>query len=480
MVTKGKRILTGLVMMAMSAGAVLVVDIVSGPASAKAQAGTSLTEPVPPVIDEARQGRTRDLIGWNHAKRRLKADMPMGRGIPIGQVEGDADKGYIANTNDQQMPGTGFIPEAGKSKLSNHATAVARRMVGPQSAGQGVRAVHAWPVTEWLGEGYLNHGSTDDPRDDHPARVFNHSWIAPSSPAAPLILRRIDYAVDTNDILVVAGVNNQVGEIPHLLASGYNSITVGTPGGKHSDGLTAIEGEGRAKPEIVAPGNLTSYTTGIVTGVCAALLEYADRLAEADEADKDAARSEVIKAVLFAGAYRGANWSPPEGEPLDRKLGSGQVDIDRALVILDGGHAEPDKPTNQRYGWSFADIEPGKARNYTFTVDAEQGETGIALVWHRRVRGGTVKLVNEATGESRDIWNPSTFVPNLNLGLVKTNADGSETMIAASTSEVDNVELIHLPKLEPGKYTLRVTRSKDNADMPWDYALAWRIEVNAQ
>ena len=215
----------------------------------------------------------------------------------------------------------------------------------------------------------------------------------------------------------------------------------------------------------------------MVTGVCAALLEYADRIAEADEADKDAVRSEVIKAVLFAGAHRSANWAPPEGEPLDRKLGVGQVDIDRSLVILEAGHAPPDQPTKQRYGWSFATIEPAKLREYSFTIDTEQGETGIALVWHRRVLGGTAKLVNEDTGETRDIWNPGMFVPNLNLGLIRTNDDGSETMIAASTSKVDNIELIHLPKLDPGKYTLRIARTKDEADQPWDYALAWRIEA---
>ena len=466
--------------MALTAGAVVLVDVLSAPSPAAANAGTSLSPPVPPVGAEARQGRPRDQMGWNHAKARLKADMPMGRGIPIGQVEGDAQAGYLANTHDKQMPGTGFIPEAGKSKLSGHATAVARRMVGPQSAGQGVRAVHAWPVNEWMHEGYLNLGSTDNPIDDHPARVFNHSWIAVSSPAAPLLLRRVDFAVDTNDILIVCGVNNRVGDIPHLLASAYNVISVGTVGGNHSDGLTAVEGEGRCKPEIVAPGELTSWTTGVVTGVCAALLEYADRLAEADEADKDASRSEVIKAVLFAGAHRSANWAPPEGEPLDRKLGVGEVDIDRSLVILEGGHAEPDKPTMQRYGWSFATIDPGKVRDYTFTLDAEQGEAGIALVWHRRVLGGKATLVNEQTGETRDIWNPGTFVPDLNLGLIKTNDDGSETIIAASTSKVDNVELIHLPKLDPGKYTLRIARGMDEAEMSWDYALAWRIEAKTE
>lgn len=465
--------------MALSAGAVVAVDMISDLSQAQGQpSGSSLTEPIPPATAKERAGGWRNRVGWTHAKKRLKADMPMGRDIAVGQVEGSVNTGYLADTRHKDLPGTGFIPESGASKLDGHATGVATRIAGPRSAGQGVRSVHAWAVNDWIGPGYLNAGSTDNPRDDHPARVFNHSWISPKSPNAPIVLRRIDYQVDTQDVLVVVGVNNQVGEIPDLLASAYNVISVGSPPGTHSDALTTTEGQGRCKPEIIAPGGLTSWSTGYITGVCAALLEFADRNAEEDEAGrhKDATRSEVIKAVLLAGADRSARWSPPEGEPLDRKFGAGVVDIDRALVMLDAGHAEPDMPTKQRYGYSFATIDPGTLRTYAFTADVEQGQVGIALVWHRRVKGGKANLVNEATGETREIWNPTAFLPNLNLGLIKTEADGSETMIAASASKVDNVELIHLPKLDPGNYTLRIVRSKDNADMPWDYAVAWRIE----
>lgn len=472
-----KQTVMGLGLMALTAGALVAADVVSDPSPAAANAGTSLTEPIPPATEEERVGNARNRMGWTHAKERLMADMPMGRDIPVGQVEGNEQTGYLADTRHKDLPGTGFIPESGEAKLNGHATAVATYIAGPQSAGQGVRAVHAWTVNDWMGDGYLRVNGTDDPRNDHPARVFNHSWIAPTSPAAPLILRRVDHVIDNQDVLVVVGVDNKPGEIPALLASAYNTISVGAPSGNNSDELTAVEGEGRCKPEIVAPGNLTSWTTGVVTGVCAALLEYADRLAKADDKNKNAARSEVIKAVLLAGADRSSNWQPPEGEPLDRKLGAGMVDIDRSLVMLAGGHVEPNKPTNQRYGWSFAQVEPGKLHTHDFTVDAEQGQVGIALVWHRRVLGGKAKLVNEATGETRDIWNPSAFIPDLNLGLMKINDDGSETMIATSVSQVDNVELIHLPQLEPGKYTLRVARQMDDTKMAWDYALAWRIEA---
>ena len=466
-----------LALIAVSAGAVALVNVASSPPLVQADAGTSLTAPIPPATLEDRAPTLRHRLCWVHAKKRLKADMPMGRGIAVGQVEGSASTGYLANTHHKDLPGTGFIPESGESKLNGHATAVATYIAGPQSAGQGVRAIHAWTVNDWITTGYLNIGTTDNPRDDHPVRVFNHSWISPASPNAPLVLRRIDYAIDTNDILVVCGVDNKPGKIPHLLASAYNVISVGTNTTPHSDGLTSIEVEGRCKPDIAASGGKTRWTTGSVTGICAALLEYADGLVAADERNKDATRSEVIKAVLFAGARRPERWAPPEGEPFDRKLGSGVVDMDRALVILDGGHAKPDKPTNQRYGWSFATIDPGKLRTYTFTVDEAQGQAGIALVWHRRVIGGKVNLVNNETGESREIWNPAQFTPNLNLGLIKTNDDGSETLIAASTSKIDNVELIHVSKLDPGTYTLRIVRQADGSKTTWDYAIAWRIEA---
>ncbi|MFK7789849.1 MAG: S8 family serine peptidase [Phycisphaeraceae bacterium] len=474
-----KRAVTGSLVVGMLAGTLVLVDVMSRPGDARAQAGTSLTEPIPPTPAEDRALSRRHMLGWVNAKDRLQADMPMGRDIAVGQVEGNLDTGYLANTQHRDLPGTGFIPESGKSKLNGHATTVATYIAGPQSAGQGVRSVHAWTVNDWITAGYLNTGTTDNPRTDHPARVFNHSWISPKSPSAPIVLRRIDYQIDTQDVLVVAGVNNQLGEIPDLLASAYNTISVGSTAGKHSDALTTTEGEGRCKPEIVAPGNLTSWSTGVVTGVCAALLEYADRMVAEDEKgpNKDAAKSEVIKAALFAGAHRDSNWAPPEGEPLDRKFGAGVVDLDRALVILDGGHAEPDKPTKQRYGWSFATIEPGKLRTYTFTIDQEQGETGIALVWHRRVLGGKVNLVNNQTGDSREIWNLTAFVPNLNLGLTKAGPGGGQTMIATSSSQVDNVELIHVPKLDPGTYTLRIVRRPDDTKMAWDYAIAWRIEA---
>ncbi len=488
------RLWTWLGVLALFAGAVGLADQFGGPVPAAAQGGAELSQPIPPATGLERVGSIRNQIGWTTAKKRWGWNMPLGKDVVVGQAE-PGGNGYLANTKHRDLPGTGFIPESGATSVSGHATTVARHAFGPDSAGQGVRAVHAWSTDDWLRSGYLNTGTALPPRDDHDARVFNHSWIADSA-SAPAVLRRVDYAVDQNDVLIVCGVNNQSGKIPAMLASAYNVISVGRAVGENSDDLTTADGEGRCKPELVAPGKLTSWSTGVVTGGVAALLEVADRKAgitttqglgkpdeDADSGgegetkrNEHAVRSEVIKAVLLAGAHKPEGWAPPEGEPLDRKLGAGVMDLDRSIIILEAGAAKPNAQHTQRYGWSFAQIDPGKSADYRFTVDKTQGESTFALTWHRRVVG-PVSADDPVTGEKREAWDARAFIPNLDLSLIRTDAEGNEEVVATSASGVDNVELLVLPELAPGQYTLRIQRKQDNAPMPWDFAAAWRVEA---
>ena len=473
------KIWTWLVLVVSTVAVVSVVSHVTEPDRLAAQAGTTLTPPIPQVAKESRLGSVQNKIGWTHAKKRYQADMPVGRGIIAGQVEAMFRGGFMAKTGGK-LPATGFVSESGIAAESGHATNVAASAFGTDSAGMGVREVRCWHTSDWLGSNFLKTGLLEPPLK-HEARVYNHSWISKGGPTAPLVLRRVDYMVDEYDRLVVCGVNNGRGAVPALLASAYNVISVGKESGNNSDGLTTGEGPGRCKPELIAPGGTTSGATGVVTGCVAALLELADRkIAEDPEGrNKDAARSELIKAVLLAGARRTNKWTPPEGEPLDRARGAGMVDLDRSLVMLDAGHVEPDGQADMRnrYGWSFAQIKPGQTRSYSFTLDTDQAMTGIALTWNRKVIGGKAKLKNSETGEERLIWNSSHFTPNLDLELVRHIDDQTTEPVAISASKVDNVELIHLWKLDRGRYTLRVKRAADDSKMDWDYALAWRIEA---
>ena len=105
-----------------------------------------------------------------------------------------------------------------------------------------------------------------------PARLYTHSWIAPATAGYEDILRRIDYLADVRGVVMVVGVNNGAGNpVPPLLASAYNTISVGQWDGHSSGGYTTVEGAGRCKPEIVAPGGLTSFATPVVAAVVARL-----------------------------------------------------------------------------------------------------------------------------------------------------------------------------------------------------------------
>jgi hypothetical protein len=397
--------------------------------------------------------------------------MPVGRDIPVALVE--AGESYAP----RNTRGMTFILQSGETGISGHASQCANRGFGPDSPSPGVTRVHCFSTQNWIGEGYLRTGTLQDPDTWNEARVYSHSWVAPDSDHAAIILRRLDYAIDTQDTIMVVGLNNGQGTVPHLLASAYNVISVGRADGQHSSGGTRVDGEGRVKPELVAPGNLTSLTTPVVAGCAAALIEAVEHIAGDDEDAPAAAgrKSEVIKALLMGGAYKSADWQPEPGQALDASLGAGVVDIDRSLVMLDGGPVAPGQ-TDQRYGWSFAQVGHDEPDVFTFEVERDQGEACFTLVWNRGIVGGPVRVPHPDTGERFDVWNNSPILPDLNLRLIRTGANGEQEVVAASAGKPDNVEVVYLRELPEGTYRLEVSRGQDSVREAWDYAVAWRIE----
>ncbi|MEM1353306.1 MAG: S8 family serine peptidase [Planctomycetota bacterium] len=443
-----------------------------GPVTAAADAGRSLGPAVAGVSEVDRvRGSVRRQIGWDHAHARLLRDMPTGRDIPAALVEPGQ------NYAPRAMRGTTFILQSGPSGVSGHASNSARKAFGDDAAGAGVSRVHCFSTNDWLTSGYLKTGSRDNPDDWTEARVFSHSWIAAQTEHTPVLLRRVDYAIDTYDVVMAVGLNNGAGEVPHLLASAYNVISVGRSDGQHSRGGTRIEVNGRCKPEIVAPGGLTSETTPIIAGCAAALLQSADALAKTDPRGMagHAAKSEVIKALLLGGAWKPDGWRPDAGKPLDPEWGAGQVDLDRSLLMQAGGPVEPGV-TDRRYAWSFAQAEPVDTIGYRFEVDQDQGEACFTLVWNRQVAGGVVTLEHPQTGQPVTMWNNASQMPNLDLRLLRLGGDGESRVIASSTSRIDNVEVVYLRELPAGSYRLEVRRGRDTIEADWPYALAWRIE----
>ncbi len=352
--------------------------------------------------------------------------------------------------------------------------------------------VDCYTARDWLGAGFLCTGRAMPPFTK-PVKLYTHSWISGSSSASEDVLRRIDYLADTQGVLMVVGVNNgQDKPIPALLASAYNVISVGEWNGHSSGGYTTVDGAGRCKPEIVAPGDMTSFATPVVAGVVVRLMEEARQ----PGSSTDARRPQVLKAVLLAGADKPPGWHCDPGKPLAQHFGAGRVRLDNSYQILaagpipcDAANSAPEIPPPEisrgnpdsiihhvfhlpaRYGWSYADLAPGQSHDYLFTTPRTLGEASLVLVWHRRIDG----QINRDLLSGRFYWSNQPRLGHLGLSLYVRDDAGHETLTAQSISAIDNLQHIYFPALPPGRYRIQVGR-RDAMDEPWDYALAWRIE----
>jgi len=467
--------------------------------AAAAVAGVLLCVPLAaprPALAQAKpkpSDATRDLsqtdagrAGFHDAHRRLGKAMPTGKGVIVGHVEGDPRR-YTPNTALDRYEHITFVTRSGDSVPFGHAEAVARKLYGTGGLAPGIREVHNFASADWMRAGFLNAGTPDPPRLDDRPRLYTHSWIAnPEAPAAAEVLRRVDYAIDEADILMCVGVNNsRRSRVPALLGSAYNVIAVGAIDGNSSGGYTQAEGPGRCKPDVVAPGGLTSYATPVAAAVVARLIEAADAMAppqpegdagrESAAADNPAARSEVIKAVLMAGTTKPPAWSPAEGKPLDQHLGAGVVNLDLALRALAHPHHDG-SAVRTRGGWRFGAIPAEGIITLELDVRDRLGPASVALVWNRRIDGRSVLAVPPGAEEPVQAWVHTPRLADLDLRLLAVRDNGTLTTLATSASRVDNVEYLHLPVLEPGDYRIEVVRQPDDAPDPaWDFALAWHL-----
>lgn len=432
---------------------------------------TAIAQQQPQQPQQAKPPRPswRQLVGFEDAMARLKPDVPLGRGINVGYVEGGAGE-YAPNREDKRLAGVDFLLRSGESRPSGHATYGATLAFGPAGIAPGVRNIHAFTANDWLTDGYLNSGTALPPADDG-VQLFNHSWISVGgSPATAHALRRIDWVIDERDVVMCVGVNNgRDTPVPAMLASAYNVIAVGTAksGGASSGGYTQFEVSGRCKPDIVGPRDLTSFSTPSVTACCAMLMERADGMQ-----DKRARKSEMIKAALLAGAVKPRQWSAAEGKPLDEHLGAGIVNVNRALQVLDAGPVDG-RQVHKPWGWSVVALEPGQTRTFYFETAQVWRDVTIVAVWNRRIDG----RVTRPMGMDTSIWLDAPRLAQVDLVLTRYDERGVAHELVASRSSVDNVEHIFRGVIMPGRYRLEVKRDDDRLDEPWDVAIAWWMRL---
>lgn len=382
--------------------------------------------------------------------------LPTGDGIGITQVEAVITEGgtnYLPSTNNSEFAGKSVIDQTGGGTSSSHATTVGINLYGNSSSiTPNITNIDIFEANEWLS----NWGSGIPPIENNPLQ--NHSWVAENALPSSAHTLRMDFAVLRDRFLPVAGLkNNSTGgddAIPVIYGSIYNGITVGLSNGNHRTGTTeADDGPGRVKPEIVAPSNLTSFATPMVTAAAAFLIEAA-------HGDSDATNPLALKATLLAAADKSPfiDWDQTETRPIDDIYGVGQLDLYEAYFIQAAGKQDRGSTITQR-GWNLSPIGRKGSSNYNIEVPTgfELRNLSTVLTWNREV---TRNIIGNYSSDLAD------------MRLTLRDAIGT---LQTSDSAVDNLEHIwrdHTQALPSGNYSLKIEN-----DISVDYAIAWRYEL---
>ena len=442
------------------------------------------------------------LVGMDDLIKRIgRENVPTGAGVMVGQVEAPNLNGnFYPNQGHADFVGKTFTLMSGSSGNSGHATNVGRNYYGlDTSIAPGITDIFLWEVNHWLASGYLFfNGPANSPPFLPPKglKIFNNSWIGNAgNNTSNIILRRADFAIARDDLLMMSGVNNGAGGNVPLMSHTFNGLAVGKLNGAHQSGstLTGIDSPGRLKPDIVAPGNATSWSTPVVGAAAAMMIETA-RTVPIGGINPNAERSDVIKVVLLAGATKtnahGLDWTnnpqtsgPDRGittQPIDAVIGAGNVNVNFAHMIMTGGEQDgADTPPNDANamfaGWDLATVGLDESRYWRFDVPQFADAVSMLVTWHRNVQ----------VGFGNSDWAVADF--DLILWRVDENGDlatlvGDPGLLffaggnVVSASAVDNIEHLYITGLEPGEYTLELRRVDALGGFPdWEAAVAWLL-----
>ncbi len=425
-----------------------------------------------------------DEIGYEELVARLGSAVPTGAGVPIVQVEANESAGlsYRPNPAEADFAGKSFNLFSGASTNSGHATFVGRNFYGSAGVAKGVSQINCFDANGWINT-YLRFGSGSSGLPLTPtggSRLFNCSWIGSTAAVqSNEILRRADYAMNRDNTLVIAGMNNGASQtVPELMSCTYNGIAVGLISGNHSAGSppAGIDGAGRQKPELVAPGEFTSFSTPVVSACAALLYQFSNELPYSLNTNR---RTGVaIKSALFAGASHGSAWSngtPTSGtsrgiapSPIDPIVGFGTVNVDRAHRVLSS-----DEVTGQAtlaaavtaapvaaIGWDYEVVASTTyERHYTLNITSVS-DLSVALTWNRAPTSTSLA----AGGGATPVYNLDLKLRRVQSGqaVEMTGSAGTSwfadgNVVSASTP--GNLEHLWVEDLVPGTYVISISRA---------------------
>lgn len=265
------------------------------------------------------------------------------------------------------------------------------------------------------------------------------------------------YAVQYNTLFVSGVGGAGTGGRPNAPSTAYNGIGVGAFGGDSSVGSTLDNG--RSKPDITAPDGATSFSTPLVSGAAAILLQAGLRGdAGTGSVTNAAADIRTIKALLLNGAVKPSNWTHTAIAPLDTRFGSGILNVFNSYKQLSAGKYPFIESTVVTEG---APHPPGAATGNASSPTGWDFNSIASTIMQDRVNHYYFNLpaatAKEFTLTTTLVWNRTAGAAAKHLDLFLYNTSNN-TLIASSVSTVDNVEHLFVPTLPAGRYDLQVLK----------------------
>ena len=413
---------------------------------------------------------------------------PTGADVTVGQVEADEGGNYGPDTDYGDFTGKTFTFMSGSTGVSSHATQVGRREYGSGAHGiaPGISQVYVYSAGGWVQSDFLHVGSGGNPGSPPgDLELFNNSWGGTfgSIPLDSEAIRRSDWSVDTNNIMMLNGVMNSGKHAP-LMSFGFNCVSVGMANGNHVGGVIpdGYDMSGRQIPLIVASQTTTSNATGVVSAATALLVETAETHPN-NVGNYFATLSETTKQVLLTGGKHEAGWTNnPDtsdsnrgrtSQPIDEMLGVGTVNVDRSWQVMAGG--QHDSSTTP-YGltvaphaaWETWLLGNGQSRYIKFNVTSLADEVSIVLTWHQSVNSGFGSY--SIADFDLILWKQEgkkllDITGDAGLGVF-----GGGNVV--SESNVDNVEHLYIQDLSVSEYVLEIRRI-DSVSGPRVFSVGW-------
>lgn len=413
-----------------------------------------------------------------------------GAGVKLLQIESLAGPdAYLPDVTNPAFTGKQITDLGGQGVPSWHADVVGELAYGLEtSAAPAVDQIGAQWSSTYLLASLRSSQPSALPGDLSSYDLMNHSWIdSVSATSANLrTVAKFDYQIAQSGLVATVATGNVEYNTttglwrgfthPTLLAYSHNAMVVGVSDGYSSRGVL---GDGRSRPDLVAPGvqsvtgsrGRTSWATAQVGSAAALLMGEARNRGWAYGDDPRVIRSALMagavklgprsNVVLDASGALGtlAGWQADDPQtPLDPYQGAGQLNVVRSWQAMSfGRQIGQSNDLLMPNGYDLNTLAAEQNRAYYFDLHAAAEEFSAVLNWYARV------------GVSGETW--TTTVDDLNLRLYEVGVGGFTVVseLAASTSPVDNIEHLYLPGLEAGRYALVV----EGAAVGQTYGLTW-------